>query len=212
MNGLLELEPESHVYRLDGVQIPGCTAVLAAMGCTPGFFWLTPDELAYYRSRGHGVHKAIELAVKGTLDKRTISGEVNPYLVGWDLFCEERDVEVLELDGEPFVEKSLHHPVFRYGVTPDVVARVGNETGVIELKATSVHGDAEGLQTAAQLLAVRSVMPKIGSMRIGLRLLPEDPYYDPKPYTERSDESTFVSLLNSYNWLARHKLLRENHR
>jgi hypothetical protein len=28
-------------------------------------------------------------------------------------------------------------------------------------------------------------------------------------YTERSDEAVWLSLLNSYNWLKKHKLLRE---
>ena len=210
----LELEPESHRYTLDGVTIPGCTQVLAAMGCTPGFNWLTLDQLEFYRSRGHAIHKAVELAVKGTLDKRTISAEINPYLVGWDRFCEEHKVEVMEVDGEPFVERQLYHPAFRYGVTPDVVAWVGGRETMVEIKATSAHAPATGLQLAAQLLATRYEilsLPKVVA-RAGLRLLPEEPYYDLKYYNERSDESVWLSLLNSFNWLSQHKLLRENHR
>ncbi len=209
----LELD-ENHRYTLDGVTIPGCTQVLAAMGCTPGFNWLTPEQLDFYRSRGHAIHKAVELAVCGTLDKRTIAAEINPYLIGWDRFAEDHQVEVLEVDGEPFIERQLYHPAYRYGVTPDVVAIVDGHKSVVEIKATSAHAPATGIQLAAQLLAVRQVLPDLPKvvLRIGLRLLPEEPYYDLRYYNERSDESTWIGLLNSYNWLSQHRLLKENHR
>lgn len=207
----LELEPESHRYTLDGVTIPGCTSVLAAMGATPGFNFLTPDELEFYRSRGHAVHRAIELAVKGTLDKRTIVSEVNPYLIGWDRFCEDHKVEVID-DGEPFVERQLYHSIYRYGVTPDVLAVVDGQDAVVEIKATSAHAPATGLQLSAQLLAIRQVVPALPKhvARVGLRLLQQEPYYDLKHYTERSDEAVFLSMLNTFNWLTKHKLIREN--
>ncbi len=211
----LEFDDISHRYTLDGVTIPSCTQVLAAMGCTPGFNWLTPDQLAFYRSRGHAVHKAVELAVKGTLDKRTIAAEINPYLIGWDRFCNDHRVDFFEWNGNVvFVEVPLHHPVFRYGVTPDVVAVVDGKDSVVEIKATSSHAPATGLQLAAQLLAVRNELKSFArgekhTCRIGLRLLTDEPYYDLRFYTERSDEAVFLSLLNSYVWLKSHKLLKE---
>jgi hypothetical protein len=208
----LELDIDSHRYTLDGVTIPGCTSVLAAMGATPGFNFLSPSDLEFYRSRGHAVHSAVEYSVKGTLDRRTLVEEVRPYLRGWEKAVHDLGIEVLELHGEPFVEKPLSHPVFRYGVKPDVVARIGNQTGPIEIKATSAHAPATGVQLAAQLIAIRHVMPKIGDMRVGLRLLPAEPYYDFRYYTDRSDESTWISFMNSYNWLKTHKLLKETPR
>lgn len=208
----LELDLDSHRYTLDGVVIPGCTQVLTAMGATPGFNFLSPEELEFYRSRGHAVHSAVEYSVKGTLDRRTLVEEVKPYLEGWQRAVEDHGIEVLEIDSEPFVERPLSHPVFRYGVKPDVVARIGKESGPIEIKATSAHAPATGLQLAAQLIAIRQVRPKIGDMRIGLRLLPKPPYYDLKHYTDKTDEAVWLSLLNGYNWLTRHKLLKENRR
>lgn len=205
----LELDIDSHRYTLDGVTIPGCTSVLAAMGATPGFNFLSPQDLEFYRSRGHAVHSAVEYAVKGTLDRRTLVEEVRPYLRGWEQAVRDHGIEVLELNGEPFVEKPLCHPMFRYGVKPDVVARIGKESGPIEIKATSAHAPATGLQLAAQLLAVRHVMPKIGDMRIGLRLLPKAPYYDLRYYVDKTDEAVWLSALNLYNFLTKHKLLRK---
>jgi hypothetical protein len=210
----LELDIESHRYTLDGMVIPGCTQVLAAMGATPGFNFLSDDELEFYRSRGHAVHSAVEYAIKGTLDRRSLDrDEVKPYLRGWDQAVTDHGIEVLELNGNPFVEIPLSHPM-RYGVKPDVVARVRsvNNSGAIEIKATSAHAPATGLQLAAQLMAVRNVMPKIGNMRIGLRLLPKPPYYDLKHYTDADDEIMWRSMVNSYNWLKKHRLLKENRR
>lgn len=205
----LELDIDSHRYTLDGVTIPGCTQVLTAMGATPGFNFLSPEDLEFYRSRGHAVHSAVEYSIKGTLDRRTIVEEVKPYLEGWQRAVEDLKIEVLEIAGEPFVERPLSHPAFRYGVKPDVVARIPGKSGTIEIKATSAHCPATGLQLAAQLLAVRNVMPGIGTMRMGLRLLPEAPYYDFRFYTERSDEATWLGMLSTYNWLTSHKLLKE---
>lgn len=209
----LELEPESHKYSLDGIQIPGCTQVLAAMGCTPGFNFLAPDELEYYRSRGTAVHSCVEMTVKGTLDRRSAGAKaVKGYMIGWERAQNDLGIIVLRLNGELFVEIPLSHPVYRYGVKPDVVAFVErfNDSGPIEIKATSAHAAATGIQLGSQLIAVRYVLPDIGKLRMGLRLLPEEPYYDMKIYDERSDEAVWLSLLNSYNWLSKHKLLRQN--
>lgn len=205
----LDFDLDAHRYTLDGAQIPACTAILTAMGASPGFNFLSPSDLEFYRSRGHAVHSAVEYSVKGTLDHRTVVEEVKPYLEGWNRAVEDYKIEVLDLDGEPFVEKPLCHPLFRYGVKPDVVARIGKESGTIEIKATSAHAPATGLQLAAQLLAVKRVMPKIGDMRIGLRLLPKAPYYDLRYYVDKSDEATWISFVNTYHWLTRHKLLKD---
>lgn len=208
----LEFDLDSHSYSLGGVKIPACTVVLTAMGATPGFNFLSPEDLEFYRSRGHAVHSAVEYSIKGTLDHRTVVSEVEPYLEGWERAVKDLKIEVLKLNGEPFVERPLCHPAFRYGVKPDVVGRIGNQTGPIEIKATSAHAPATGIQLAAQLLAVKYVMPKIGDMRVGLRLLPEPPYYDFRYYTEHSDSATWISFINAYNWLKNNKLLRETHR
>src|SRR5687767_12501840 len=192
----LELDVDSHRYTLDGVVIPGCTQVLTAMGATPGFNFLSPDDLEFYRSRGHAVHSAVEYSVKGTLDRRTLVDDVRPYLTGWERAVNDLGIEVLKLNGEPFVEIPLCHPVYRYGVKPDVVARVRmfKDSGPIEVKATSAHAPATAIQLGSQLIAVRHVMPNIGKLRIGLRLLPEEPFYDFRVYDDPTDEAVWLSL------------------
>ncbi len=203
----LELElDDSHVYTLGGMRIPGCTSVLQAMGATPNFSFMPPADLEWYQDRGHAVHKMIEMYVKGTLDKR-LPATLKPYLTGWQRFVKEYDVTDVRIE---HVENPIHHPAYRYGVTPDIVAKVRGRVAPIELKATSVHSPATELQTAAQALALEQFIPGIEqNPRWAVRLLTEEPYYDPREYTDRSHKGVWLSLLNSYSWLVKHKMLRE---
>lgn len=212
-----EIEPsltldDDHVYRLDGKIIPGCTSILKAFGCYDGLRFLSKEDREWHAERGRAIAKMVELDTRGTLDKRTLDRVVRPYWPGWEKAKRELGIKVLTINGEPFVEKILCHRMPAYGVKPDVVAYVEayGGSGVIEIKATAQHSAATELQTAAQLLAVRQVLPEIGKVRIGLRLFPDPPYYEMKPYDERSDEAVWKSMVNTYNWLVSKKFLRSN--
>lgn len=205
----LELDDLTHRYTLGGIEIPGCTAVLKAMGVTPNFSFMPPQELEYYSDRGTQTAKTLEMAIRGTLDRRSVvkDKEIGPRLIGWERFQNDYQAEVVMLNGEPFVEKILCHPVYRYGVRPDVVIKIKNETGPLEWKATSAHSVATGIQLASQLIAIRHVMPSVGKLRMGLRLFAKEPYYDVRRYQEASDEAVWQSCLNLFNWKRKHKLL-----
>jgi len=103
----LEFDITAHRYSLDGVQIPACTHVLAAMGATPGFQWLSEADLEFYRSRGHAVHSAVEYSIKKVLDHRTVAQEIRSYLTGWERAVNDLGIEVLEYQEAPFVEVPL---------------------------------------------------------------------------------------------------------
>lgn len=205
---------DNHVYRLNGQIIPGCTSVLKALGCYAGLEYLSPEDLQWHGERGHAIAKGVELSCRGELDKRTLDKTVRPYLIGWERARSELQIEVLNLNQEPFVETALCHPVMKYGVKPDVVAYVHSfkDSGVIEIKATAADNPATAIQTASQLIAVRTVLPKIGKLRASLRLLTEEPYYKFKVYDDPMDETTWLSMLNTYRWLNAHKLLKQRER
>lgn len=207
----LELD-ENHVYRLDGAIIPGCTSVLKALGCYDGLRFLSPEDLEWHGERGHAIAKAVELSVRGTLDKRTLDKTVRPYMTGWERAQRDLGITALGFNGQPFVEVPLCHPVMKYGVTPDVVARVEafKDSGVVEIKATANRGPATAIQTAAQLIAVRTVEPGIGKLRAELLLMHQEPFYKFRVFNDPMDEVTWLSMLNTYRWLSAHKLLRQN--
>lgn len=219
-----ELELDSdHVYKLRGVEIPGVTSVLTAVGAAPSFWFLSEGELNFYRDRGRAVHKAIELLIRGNLDKRGPKW-LKPYITGWERFTNDYNVEVITIAQSSlahertnrvgaFTEIPLHHETFRYGVTPDAIAKVKGHIAPIEIKATSSHSPATQIQTAAQDMAVEEVIgQKLSGTRWAVRLLSEEPYYEPKKYTERGDRSTWIGMLSTYNWLKRNNpaALRSN--
>lgn len=210
MNDLeIELDDIDHRYTLGGIEVPGCTRVLSAMGAITDFRFLADDERAYYQSRGHSGHRAVELLIRGELDRRTLPGIIKGYLKSWEIGVEEYGVEPIMVDGEPFVEKILAHSVFRYGVRPDLAARVRRVPSVVELKLTSAHNDATALQTASQLLAARQKIPELRD-RYAFRLIPNEKP-EVKKYSDPTDEGVWLSMLNSYNWLSKHKRLRKDH-
>lgn len=207
MNELdIELDDLEHRYTLGGVEIPGCTSVLAAMGAIRGFGFLSREDREFYQSRGHSGHKAMELAVRGELDRRTVAKDMKGYLQSWEIGVEEYKIKPIMLGEMPFVEKVLAHPVYRYGVKPDYVAEILSVPGVIEWKLTSAHAAATGLQTASQLLAAQLLVPDLRD-RYAFRLDPKGGKPDVKKYTDLTDQGVWLSLLNGYNWRKKHKLL-----
>lgn len=204
----IELDDLDHVYRLNGIEVPGCTSVLAAMGATPSFNFLSVNDRAFYQSRGHSGHKAVELVVKGELDRRTVAKDMRGYLRSWEIGCEEYGVEPICDDQGPFVERVLAHPIFRYGVKPDLAAKVLRVPSVVEIKLTSNHTPATAIQTASQMLAAKLQIPDLRD-RYAFRLDANGGKPDVKKYTDPTDEGVWLSLLNSYNWLTKHKLLKK---
>lgn len=215
----LEFTDLDHKYSLRGVEIPSCTRVLTAVGAAPSFWFLTEQELKYYQDRGSAVHKTIELLIKGKLDKRGPKW-LKPYIAGWERFANDYNVEVIDFDHEstvgmlcgPFVERPLHHEIYRYGVTPDVVAKVNGIVSVIEIKATSSHSPATAIQCSAQAMAVGQALDCENIDRWAVRLLPDEPYFEPKHFTERGDRSTWIGMLSTYNWLTRHNMIKPGER
>lgn len=203
---------DNHVYRLNGAVISGCTEVLKGLGCYAGLRFLSEADREWHGNRGRAIAMMVELSVRGVLDKRTLDSTVRPYLIGWERAQNDLGICVLKLDGEPFVEKPLCHPTYRYGVKPDLVAHVAafKDSGPVEIKATANHSAVTAIQTAAQLIAVRYAMPEIGKLRGGLRLMPKEPYYDFRIYNDPMDEVTWISMLNTYRWMDKYKLLRTN--
>lgn len=203
---------DDHVYRLNGSVIAGCTSVLKGLGCYAGLNFISEADREWHGERGRAIAMMVELSVRGTLDKRTLDSTIKPYLTGWERAQNDLDITVLQLNGEPFVEIPLCHPTYRYGVKPDLVAHVAafKDSGPVEIKGTANHSVVTGVQTAAQLIAVRHAMPEIGKLRAGLRLIPKEPYYDFRIYNDPMDEVIWISMLNTYRWMDSHKLLRTN--
>lgn len=74
----LTFDEVKHQYFFDGKPVPGVNEILKTVGLSRDYTNLDP----FYRDRGIAVHKAIELAVSGTLDENTIDPIIRPYFDG----------------------------------------------------------------------------------------------------------------------------------
>lgn len=216
------LEPDSHAYTLKGTRVPACTVTLEL--ARPSLSAIPQAVLAKATQRGRDVHKAIELYCKKDLDKRTLSQEVKQRLNQWEYFMEHWKVSVpfieipqtadplvrlLLLDKAALVEVPLVHPVWQFGVTPDIgFCYVEGVPSLVEVKATSAHNKATALQTAAQKETINYIfkgfIPPI-ERRYGVRLTGIGKP-DVRLYDQTSDWAMYTSFLNVYNWRAKEDL------
>lgn len=203
----LEFEPDSHAYIWQGVKIPSCSEILSQVN--KGFGFLSEDDLKFYQDRGHAVHRAIELTIRGEIDKRTKGAkDAAPYVESWNRFVSDYSFEPYSDGAGPVCERRMVHPSYRYGVTPDIVGFVKGKLSVVEIKATSAHSPLTGLQTSAQILAARIHLPKPCpklETRYAVRLVPGKAP-DVRQYKNPSDEGVFISLLNVLSWKIANKL------
>lgn len=211
-----ELEFDNHRYTLNGSEVPATTRILEL--ARKPFDGIPAEVLQHAQDRGKAVHKAVELLMKKDLDNRQLQREIRMRLSRWEQFMEEWKVEPVELPiknymqgffGGVLCEVPMVHPVYCFGVTADVgIAMVDGTLSVIEVKATSSHNDATGLQMASQLNTVNYFFEKHGykvEERYGVRLVP-DQKPDVKRYKDKGDWGTFLSFLNVSNWRKVHKV------
>lgn len=217
-----ELEPDDHRYILNGSEVPATTRVLElARNSLAGVPRLVLEKA---RLRGNEVHKAIELFMRNDLDKRMLRREVKFRLDRWQRFMDFHKVEPLELPtknyfhnffGGQLLEVPLVHPVFKFGVTPDVgLCIVEGDPALVEIKAVSVHGDATALQTASQQGTINHFLEPHGirvQERWSVRLTSDD-RPDVRRYKDPTDWATYLSFLNVSRWRAVHKILSDEER
>lgn len=73
----IALDPEKHIYYVDGIPKPGVNEIMRIVGLNKD--WSGVDT--FYRDRGTAVHKAINLHLMGTLDPDSVDPVVvKPYL------------------------------------------------------------------------------------------------------------------------------------
>lgn len=214
-----ELEPDEHRYMLSGSEVPATTRVLElARNSLAGIPYRTLEKA---RQRGNAVHKAVEMLMKDDLDKRTVNREVKFRLDRWLRFVDMYKVEPVELPvknyfhnffGGQLLEVPMVHPVFKFGVTPDVgICMVEGDLALVEVKAVSTHNDATALQTASQQGTINYFMEPHGfkvEARWGVRLS-ADERPDVRLYKDKTDWATFLSFLNVYRWRMVHKIYSE---
>ena len=136
----LTLDPKTHTYRLDGVEIPGVNKILEALGIKDTR-WYTEEACA----RGKAVHDAIQYLVEDDLDEASVAPEIAPYVDAFRLFLKESGFQVQE------AEIRLSSRPVSYAGTADLIGRFELGPCLVEIKTGSTPPWAK-LQAAAYAL------------------------------------------------------------
>ena len=200
---LVTLDETTHVYtHRDGHRPPSVTAILGSVPpWSQRFDRADPADLERKGAIGRAVHLACEYFDQGVLDWGSLDPAVQPYVDGWILFCQEKRVEVLE------VEQKVYHPIYGYAGTLDRILRAdchrGRGLALVDLKT----GDATmaGPQTAAYLHAWHAMRDESGSPidapveRWSVQLLPTGRYAITE-HTDRRDWRLFLAAFELYTY------------
>lgn len=181
---------ESHVYRVNGVIVPGVTTVLSQIDTYEG---IPESTLEYASERGQAVHRATQLWDEDDLDLATVDPIIKPYLDAWVQF--RGDTGFVVTAAEQIVYSERH----RYCGTLDRQGLLDGEPCVVDIKAVAVVSPVTALQTAAYCEAARTDRRLKGARRAAVQLR-RDGTYRWTEYDQGTDLSVFLSLLQLWNW------------
>ena len=214
-NDRCTFDEASHTYRVNGVEVPGVSAILGLAGLEPAFS-VDPVTLALAAERGLGIHLATAiddrhaLGIGPPLDPETVDPEFLPYLNAWRMF---RDIEpwVTALNG---IERKLYAPTHRFAGTADRVGQWRGQLAVLDIKTGKELRWQMGVQVAGYAVAVAddsstTVADDVGRVLVHLRNNATYQVYasddgSGKDYLACHDVDTFMAALH----IAHRKLAR----
>lgn len=194
---MIEFNPETHTYTLDGRIIPGVTSIIENAGLSD-FSKINPDVLERAQKFGNAVHTTCYLYDINDLDKGSLDPALKPYLDAWIKF--KRDTGFMTLDSEQIVYSKKHNYAGTYDKLGIMNGRVAYKT-LVDIKSGTTLPKSIALQTSAYMEAHnegKSRDEKI-KWRLVVQLL-EDGTYRMQEYKEKSDFSVFLACLNIRNW------------
>ena len=190
---MLEFDSINHIYRLDGIIIPGYSQIVRDLGLID-YSNVPLRNLEYKAGAGKAVHTAIFWDNTNELNMDSLDEVVNSYFKSWLIFKELYQPKILT----EYSEKSVCSTKWRYGVTPDIVMEVKGGLTVLEIKTVAQMNPVIALQTEAQRVAIEETYKIKIKQRWGLQLIPNAM---PKlePYTKLSDHSEWLSAVNVWH-------------
>ena len=209
---VLEFDPASHEYWVDGVLITSVTQYLDAAGMTPDYSVVQPHVLQHARERGIHIDACCDLLDADDLDWRSVHPEALPYVEAWMAF---RDYEgYTPLAGQV----PLYHPVYGYAGTADSVGVLpGARPTIVERKATTRMAPTYALQTAGYAVDGMLYAPPGGGVlrpvpwrtpaRLGVQLR-RDGKYTLVPYEDPADLDAFLGVVALGRWRAARRALQ----
>jgi hypothetical protein len=209
---VLEFEPSSHVYRVNGVSVPSVTQLLDDAGLTADYSVVAPHVLQRARERGLHVDQCCELYDADDLDFRSVHPEALPYVEAWARFREHEGFRPL------VAQLPLFHPTYAYAGTADAVGLLpGTRPVVVERKTTAKLAATVALQVAGYALdglwyappggGVLSPVPWERPARLGVQLR-RDGTYQIVNYQDPDDFAGFLGVVALGRWRGARRALQ----
>lgn len=191
-NSGLTFDAEKHQYRIDGQRVPSVTQVLQGAGLIDTTWF---NDAA--RTRGTYVAQATEMYDKGTLDYDALDEGLRPYVMAWEKFLVENEVEIKA------IEMMVCSEARRYAGTLDRIIAMGGGKYkyVLDIKTGSA-AKWHSIQTAGYV----QCLP--GYHRRASIILNNDGKYSFHEHIESYDRGVFLSALNLYHWKSDKGLLK----
>lgn len=185
----LEFDAVNHIYKLDGVIIPGYSQIAKDLGLID-YSRVKKSDLDWKAEVGKAVHTAIFLHNTDELDMNSLDPVVNSYFKSWLLFIELYQPKILT----EYSEKPICSAKWSYGVTPDIIADIKGLTD-LEIKTVTSMNPVTALQTEFQTIAIEETYNIKIKQRWGLQLIPNAM---PKLeiYNDMSDFTACISCVN----------------
>lgn len=109
----IELDEDTHTYRVNGVIKPGANEILRAVGLAKD--WSGVDT--FYRDRGIAVHSAINLYLQRDLDEGSLDPVIVPYFKQFMTWFKS----IPEAGGLLMTEKPLYSPRYDFCGSVDLI-------------------------------------------------------------------------------------------
>ena len=199
---MLEFNPENHEYRWDGKIVPSVTQVISEFLPFDG-----PDNDVVRNAAhfGSAVHKATEFRDMGK--NAEIDPQLEPWLAGWELFKSEwlptvkKGIVIADIKtGQPSLKWA-----YQLGAYYELChSKLETEKPLIEFQHYSYLGFAG---TVDRVYFQNGIIRPV--TLVAVRLLGNGDYTVHKsPNPPDVDRNAFVSMLNVWNILKKHKKLK----
>lgn len=145
----LEFEEEKHIYRLDGIEIPSVSSIMAPLSRAK-YDGINSKTLEKAASKGTSVHNAIENWIKFGIEDVPL--EHKGYFDAFHSWWDELKPEVVGS------EVRICHRLMQYGGTADLIFRIDDKLVLVDYKTTQTISDMTcGVQLEAYSQALNSM-------------------------------------------------------
>ena len=192
----LIFDERSHVYRLNGIQIPSVTKVMRPLS-QAYYGGIDSDILDAAAKRGRAVHNSIENFLLFGIDD--VPAEHGGYYEAFKAWWDEKNPQLIS------AESRVYHRVLRYAGTADLACVIDDKIICVDFKTSAQIVE---MLTRVQLEAYSRAYESHGFKfdEKAIVQLRQDGSYDMKPEVSGDTEAweVFGGLLTVHNYLSKY--------